>query len=78
MGGTACAGYMRHPFKKSQFDNDDAAFQVPFLRTDVLSSQHSYRATIFLTFTEQSCVAISRISRLDMGTVATLVGQVQP
>jgi hypothetical protein len=35
-----CAGYMRHPFKKSLFDNDDYAFQTPFLRTDVLSSLH--------------------------------------
>jgi len=37
---TPCAGYMGHPFKKSPFDNDDYAFQTPFLRTDVLSSQH--------------------------------------
>ena len=35
-----CAGYMRHPFKKSLFDRDDYAFQAPFLRTDVQSSQH--------------------------------------
>ena len=34
-----CAGYMRHPLKKSLFDNDDYAFQAPFVRTDVLSSQ---------------------------------------
>jgi len=32
---------MGHPFKKSLFDNDDSAFQAPFLRTDVLSSQYS-------------------------------------
>ena len=33
---------MGHPFKKSLFDNDDSAFQTPFLRTDVLSSQHTH------------------------------------
>jgi len=32
---------MGHPFKKSLFDNDDDAFQAPFLRTEVLSSQHN-------------------------------------
>src|SRR5438876_12219688 len=31
---------MGHPFKKSLFNNDDSAFQTPFLRTDVLSSQY--------------------------------------
>ncbi len=36
-----CAGFMGHPFKKSSSDNDYYAFQVPCLRTDVLSSQHS-------------------------------------
>jgi hypothetical protein len=36
----SCAGYMGHPFKKSLFDNDDSAFQAPFLRTEVLSSQY--------------------------------------
>ena len=35
-----CAGYMGHPFKKSPSDNDYYAFQVPCLRSDVLSSQH--------------------------------------
>ena len=32
---------MDHPFNKSLFDNDDPAFQAPFVRTDVFSSQHS-------------------------------------
>ncbi len=36
----SCAGYMGHPFKKNLSDNDYDGFQVPFLRTDVLSSQH--------------------------------------
>ena len=36
----SCAGYMGHSFKKSLFDNDDSAFQAPFLRTEVLSSQY--------------------------------------
>jgi hypothetical protein len=31
---------MDHPCNKSLFDNDDSAFHVPFVRTDVLSSQH--------------------------------------
>src|SRR5260221_11853616 len=31
---------MGHSFKKSLFNNDDSAFQTPFLRTDVLSSQY--------------------------------------
>jgi hypothetical protein len=34
-----CTGYLRHPFKKSLPDTDDA-FQAPFLRTDVVSSQY--------------------------------------
>jgi hypothetical protein len=37
-----CAGYMGHPFKKSLFDNDDSAFQTPFLRTGIPSSQHNH------------------------------------
>jgi len=36
-----CTGYIRPPFKKILFANSDYAFQAPFLRTDVLSSQHS-------------------------------------
>jgi hypothetical protein len=32
---------MGHPIKKSLFDNDDSAFQAPFVRTDVLSSQYT-------------------------------------
>ncbi len=35
-----CAGYKRHPFKKSLFANSDYAFQAPFVRTDALSSQY--------------------------------------
>jgi hypothetical protein len=35
-----CAGSMDHPFNKRLFDNDDSAFHGPFVRTDVLSSQH--------------------------------------
>ena len=31
---------MGHSFKKSLFNNDDSAFQTPFLRIDVLSSQY--------------------------------------
>jgi hypothetical protein len=37
---TPCTGYIGHPFKKGLFDNDDSAFQAPFVRTDVLSSQY--------------------------------------
>jgi hypothetical protein len=38
--GDPYAGSMDHPFNKSLFDNDDSAFHAPFVRTDVLSSQH--------------------------------------
>jgi hypothetical protein len=35
-----CAGYKRHPFNMSLLANSNYAFQAPFVRTDVLSSQH--------------------------------------
>jgi hypothetical protein len=38
--GQGCTGYLTHPFKKSLPDTDDA-FQAPFLRTDVVSSQYT-------------------------------------
>jgi hypothetical protein len=44
-----CAGYMGHLYKKGLFDNDLYAFQAPFLRTDVLSSQHRVERTGLLT-----------------------------
>src|SRR5215467_2923523 len=34
-----CTGYLTHPFKKSLPDTN-YAFQAPFLRTDVVSSQY--------------------------------------
>ncbi len=52
---TPCAGSMGHPFKKSLFDNDDSAFQTPFVRTDVLSSQYNRKYTSLEQLNPLSC-----------------------
>ncbi len=36
-----CAGYMRHPFTESRFDNNSRAIQRQFFRTDSRCSQYS-------------------------------------
>jgi hypothetical protein len=47
---------MGHPFKKSLFDNDDSAFQAPFL-------QHSPFLTLFLTLPAYNESSLSNVFR---------------
>jgi hypothetical protein len=39
-----CAGYMRHLFTESRFDNDSCVLQRPFFRTDSRCSQSRERS----------------------------------